>query len=96
MVGASVLYRLFSSITLWCGLIQLQLSMNSEHGLTLETGIYICKINPGSLAAKEGNLAVGDRVLSVSIDYVGKLLLYFFSSSFTENRFLFLHFFYAR
>jgi len=38
----------------------------SEHGLTLETGIYICKINPGSLAAKEGNLAVGDRVLSVS------------------------------
>lgn len=44
-----------------------QLHLNvSEHGLTLETGIYICKINPGSLAAKEGNLAVGDRVLSVS------------------------------
>lgn len=44
-----------------------QLHLNvSEHGLTLETGIYICKINPGSLAAKEGNMAVGDRVLSVS------------------------------
>ena len=44
-----------------------QLHLNvSEHGLTLETGIYICKINPGSLAAKEGTLAVGDRVLSVS------------------------------
>lgn len=28
--------------------------------------MYICKIAPGSLAAKEGNLAVGDRVLSVS------------------------------
>lgn len=46
---------------------QLQLS-NYEHGLTLETGIYISKISPGSLAAKEGNLAVGDRVLSVSIN----------------------------
>ncbi|KDR24048.1 Disks large-like protein 5 [Zootermopsis nevadensis] len=44
-----------------------QLHLNvSEHGLTLETGIYICKINPGSLAAKEGNLAVGDRVLSIN------------------------------
>lgn len=46
-------------------LFQLQLN-NYEHGLTLETGIYISKISPGSLAAKEGNLAVGDRVLSVS------------------------------
>ncbi|XP_063244378.1 disks large homolog 5 isoform X2 [Bacillus rossius redtenbacheri] len=44
---------------------QLHLSI-SEHGLTLETGIYICKIAPGSLAAKEGNLAVGDRVISVN------------------------------
>ncbi|PSN54915.1 hypothetical protein C0J52_01656 [Blattella germanica] len=44
-----------------------QLHVNlGEHGLTLETGIYICKINPGSLAAKEGNLAVGDRVLSIN------------------------------
>ncbi|XP_069696680.1 disks large homolog 5 isoform X2 [Periplaneta americana] len=44
-----------------------QLHLNvSEHGLSLETGIYICKINPGSLAAKEGNLAVGDRVLSIN------------------------------
>jgi S1-C subfamily serine protease len=44
---------------------QLHLNVN-EHGLTLGTGIYICKINPGSLAAKEGNLAVGDRVLSTN------------------------------
>jgi discs large protein 5 len=44
---------------------QLQLNSSRDHGLTLETGIYISKINPGSLAAKEGNLAVGDRVLSV-------------------------------
>ncbi|XP_065226709.1 disks large homolog 5 isoform X2 [Planococcus citri] len=44
---------------------QLQLN-NYDHGLALETGMYICKIAPGSLAAKEGNLAVGDRVLSVN------------------------------
>ncbi|XP_046989879.1 disks large homolog 5 [Schistocerca americana] len=44
---------------------QLQLNM-TDHGLTLETGIYICKITPGSVAAKEGNLAVGDRVLSIN------------------------------
>nr|CAD7404625.1 unnamed protein product [Timema cristinae] len=44
---------------------QLRLNVN-EHGLSLETGIYICKITPGSLAAKEGNLAVGDRVISVN------------------------------
>lgn len=49
--------------------LQLQLN-NYEHGLTLETGIYISKISPGSLAAKEGNLAVGDRVLSVSLETI--------------------------
>lgn len=37
------------------------------HGITLEIGIYIAKISPGSLAAKDGYLAVGDRVLNVSI-----------------------------
>lgn len=44
---------------------QLQVN-NYDHGITLETGIYINKITPGSLAAKDGNLDVGDRVLSVS------------------------------
>ena len=52
--------------------VKLQLN-NYDHGLILETGMYICKITPGSLAAKEGNLAVGDRVLSVSIgDFLEK------------------------
>lgn len=45
---------------------QLQWHRNFEHGLTLESGVYISKISPGSLAAKEGNLAVGDRVLSIN------------------------------
>jgi len=39
---------------------------NYDHGISLETGVYINKITPGSLAAKDGNLDVGDRVLSVS------------------------------
>lgn len=44
---------------------QLQLK-NYDHGLTLEAGIFISKISPGSLAAREGNLAVGDRVISIN------------------------------
>lgn len=44
---------------------QLQVN-NYDHGISLEIGIYINKITPGSLAAKDGNLDVGDRVLSVS------------------------------
>ncbi|XP_034934539.1 disks large homolog 5 isoform X6 [Chelonus insularis] len=36
------------------------------HGIFLEIGIYIAKISPGSVAAKDGNLAVGDRVLNIN------------------------------
>ncbi|XP_037038795.1 disks large homolog 5 isoform X2 [Bradysia coprophila] len=41
-------------------------SNNRNHGLTLETGVFISKIMPGSLAAKEEDLSAGDRVLSVN------------------------------
>ena len=37
-----------------------------DPGLHLEGGVYISKISPGSALAKEGNIAVGDRVLSVN------------------------------
>ena len=46
-----------------------QLSMaggDRNHGLTLETGVFISKIAPGSLAAKNGDLLAGDRVLSIN------------------------------
>lgn len=44
-----------------------QLSVGSvPHGISLELGVYISKISPGSLAAKDGNLAVGDRVLNIN------------------------------
>lgn len=39
----------------------------SDHGLVLEPGVYISRILPGSPAAKEMNLNVGDRVLFVSV-----------------------------
>ena len=41
----------------------------SHHGLMLHTGVYIANILPGSPAAREGSLAVGDRVLNVCDDH---------------------------
>lgn len=46
-------------------MLSLNLSTSREHGLTLENGLYITRIGPGSVAAREGTLAVGDRILSV-------------------------------
>lgn len=37
-----------------------------HHGLAVENGVYISRITPGSVAAREGSIAVGDRLLSVS------------------------------
>lgn len=54
---------------------QLQVN-NYDHGISLETGIYINKITPGSLAAKDGNLDVGDRVLSVSNSIANTIIYY--------------------
>ncbi|XP_063844799.1 disks large homolog 5-like isoform X5 [Scylla paramamosain] len=38
----------------------------SHHGLMLHTGVYIANILPGSPAAREGSLAIGDRVLNIN------------------------------
>lgn len=46
--------------------VQLNVAGSRNHGLTLETGIFISKIAPNSLAAKEDELAAGDRVLSIN------------------------------
>lgn len=40
-----------------------------HHGLTVENGVYISRITPGSIAAREGSIAVGDRLLSVSLSF---------------------------
>lgn len=50
---------------------------NGDHGISLESGQYIKKITPGSLAANDGNLNVGDRVLSVSKYLNHRLIIYF-------------------
>ena len=42
------------------------LTSGPDHGLTLELGVYVAKIQPGSVAAKEGVIAIGDRIVSVS------------------------------
>ena len=47
-----------------------------HHGLTVESGVYISRITPGSVAAREGSIAVGDRLLSVSIFHLSARLLY--------------------
>lgn len=47
-------------------MLSLNLSTSREHGLTLENGLYITRIGPGSVAAREGTLAVGDRILSMN------------------------------
>lgn len=39
---------------------------NRNHGINLETGVFISKIAADSLAAKEGELLAGDRVLSIN------------------------------
>lgn len=44
----------------------INLAANRDLGLNLENGLYVSRILPGSAAAKEGNLAVGDRILGVS------------------------------
>eukprot|EP00094_Tigriopus_californicus_P004987 TCALIF_04803-PA protein Name:"Similar to DLG5 Disks large homolog 5 (Homo sapiens)" AED:0.14 eAED:0.14 QI:159/0.90/0.87/0.96/0.90/0.93/32/0/2037 len=45
----------------------------SSPGITLDLGVYVARISPGSVAAKEGSIAVGDRILSIndrSVDHV--------------------------
>ncbi len=37
-----------------------------DHGITLDSGIYISRISPGSVSARESGIAVGDRVLSIN------------------------------
>ena len=39
---------------------------SGDHGITLDSGIYISRISPGSVSARESGIAVGDRVLSIN------------------------------
>uniref|UniRef100_A0A336M413 CSON011799 protein n=1 Tax=Culicoides sonorensis TaxID=179676 RepID=A0A336M413_CULSO len=46
--------------------VKLNLDSNRNHGMEFEPGVYISKIEPNSLAAKETRLSLGDRVLSIN------------------------------
>ena len=37
----------------------------SELGISLEQGLFISRIYPGSAAAREGSLGIGDRIVQV-------------------------------
>ncbi|XP_022255283.1 disks large homolog 5-like isoform X3 [Limulus polyphemus] len=50
--------------------VNLLASGSLEHGITLKGGVYVSRIEPGSLAAREGTVSVGDRVHSIN----GKLV----------------------
>ncbi|XP_058454289.1 disks large homolog 5 isoform X2 [Malaya genurostris] len=50
-------------------LLPIQISFingNKNHGLHLETGVYISKIEIDSLASKDNRLCVGDRIISIN------------------------------
>ena len=39
----------------------------ADSDISLENGVYAAAVVPGSPAAKEGSLAVGDRIVAVSL-----------------------------
>lgn len=46
--------------------VHLNLQQNPNHGLQLDTGVFISKIEPNSVAAFEPELEAGDRILSIN------------------------------
>lgn len=48
--------------------INLQLGSGRPSGLGIESGIFVSSLLPGSPAARDGTISVGDRLLSVSIE----------------------------
>ena len=46
--------------------VVINLGGGNHVGLQITNGVYVSGIQPGSSAAREGSLAVGDRILAVS------------------------------
>ncbi|XP_021115334.1 disks large homolog 5 isoform X8 [Heterocephalus glaber] len=46
--------------------LHINLSGHKDSGISLETGVYAAAVAPGSPAAKEGTLAVGDRIVAIN------------------------------
>lgn len=58
--------QLMNASHLYSAQLKLKSSRRVAHGLSVESGMYISKIEAGSLAAREKNLAVGDRIISIN------------------------------
>ena len=58
-----------SDVATYNNLIVTRLPSKMTHGLTLSKGFYISKISLENMPTKECSLAVGDRVLSVSLSF---------------------------
>ncbi|XP_066099025.1 disks large homolog 5 isoform X1 [Saccopteryx bilineata] len=46
--------------------LHINLSGQKDSGISLENGVYAAAVVPGSPAAKEGSLAVGDRIVAIN------------------------------
>ncbi|XP_029977855.1 disks large homolog 5-like isoform X2 [Sphaeramia orbicularis] len=46
--------------------IQINLPGNKESGIGLESGVFVAALSPGSPAARDGALTVGDRLLAIN------------------------------
>ncbi|XP_033698095.1 disks large homolog 5 isoform X7 [Tursiops truncatus] len=46
--------------------LHINLSGHKDSGISLENGVYAAAVVPGSPAAKEGSLAVGDRIVAIN------------------------------
>uniref|UniRef100_A0A8C2VYF5 Discs large MAGUK scaffold protein 5 n=2 Tax=Chinchilla lanigera TaxID=34839 RepID=A0A8C2VYF5_CHILA len=46
--------------------LHINLSGHKDSGISLETGVYAAAVAPGSPAAKEGTLTVGDRIVAIN------------------------------
>ncbi|XP_029324934.1 disks large homolog 5 isoform X3 [Mus caroli] len=46
--------------------LHISLSGQKDSGISLENGVYAAAVVPGSPAAKEGSLAVGDRIVAIN------------------------------
>ncbi|XP_053163468.1 disks large homolog 5 isoform X3 [Hemicordylus capensis] len=46
--------------------LHINLSGHKDSGICLENGVFVATVVPGSPAAKEGSLAVGDRIIAIN------------------------------
>ncbi|XP_078284750.1 disks large homolog 5-like isoform X5 [Rhinoraja longicauda] len=46
--------------------VHISLVGHKDIGISLETGVYVATVSPGSSAAREGSLTVGDRLITIN------------------------------